>query len=236
MNLYGLLIGIAVVIGIETIKKFEQEITYLNILFILILTLLGARVLFLLHNIAEIQNGSIDPLAIWDGGLAFYGALIGLILSIYILSIYKKIKFLKLTDKVLLVLPLLHSIGRIGNFFNYELYGKPTSLPWGMYIPKEYRELSVIDSSYFHPVFAYESILNILNFFLLLYISKRFKNTGLITAIYLINYSLIRLLTNLIRIDKEYLLNFETSNLLSIIFLISGLILLTRTLFEKRKT
>ncbi len=69
MNVYGLLIGISVVIGIELIKKYEQEITYLNILFILILTLLGARVLFLLHNIEEIQNGSIDPLAILGWGI-----------------------------------------------------------------------------------------------------------------------------------------------------------------------
>jgi len=230
MNIYGLLIGIGIVIGIELIKKFNKEITYLNILFMLLFTLIGARTLFLLHNIYEIKSGLINPIAIWDGGLAFYGGIIGLIVSILIISKYKKISFFKLTDSVFLFLPLIHSIGRIGNFFNYELYGKPTSLPWGIYIPKEYRDIFVIESTHFHPVFAYESILNILNFLLLIFLKNKVKKEGILTAIYLINYSIIRLLMNTLRIDREYFLQLETSDIFSVILLMSGILILILTM------
>lgn len=226
MNLYGLLIGIGIVIGIELIKRVNKNITYLNILFMLPCTLFGARLLFLLHNIEEIKNGLISPIAIWDGGLAFYGAISGLILSLLVISKLKKIHVFQIFDSVFLFLPLIHAIGRIGNFFNYELYGKPTTLPWGIFIPQEYREANLINYTHFHPVFIYESILNIINFLILIYLNKRFKKKGLITGIYLINYGLIRLLMNTLRIDKEYFFNLETSDIFSGIFLLSGILIL----------
>lgn len=235
MSIYGLLIGLGVVIGIELIKKYNKNITYPNLLFILLFTLLGARALFLLHNIKEITQGVINPIAIWDGGLAFYGGVIGLLLSIFSISKYKKIHFFNFTDSILLFLPLIHAIGRIGNFFNYELYGKPTSLPWAIYIPKEYRDISVINNSYFHPVFAYESLLNIINFLILIFINRKYKKEGVITGIYLINYSLIRLFMNTLRIDKELFLNLETSDILSCIFLLLGIVILINTMNNKWK-
>lgn len=234
MNIYGLLIGIGIVIGIFFITKHYKKLTPLNILFILLCTLIGARLLFVLHNIEEIKTGVINPYAVWDGGLAFYGGLIGLLFSLWIISKYKKIKFFNLTDSVLLFLPLVHAIGRIGNFFNYELYGKPTSLPWGVYIPKEYRQTDFIQYSYFHPVFLYEALLNILNFILLLILHKKIKREGLITSIYLINYSLIRLFMNTLRIDKEYFLALETSDILSVVLLVSGILLITTTMENKK--
>ena len=234
MNIYGLLIGVGVVIGIELIRRYYKGLSYLDILFLLFFTLIGARLLFVLHNIEEVRLGLINPLAIWDGGLAFYGGVIGLLISLWIVSRYKKIKFVRLSDTVLLFLPLIHAIGRIGNFFNYELYGKPTSLPWGISIPQQYRDIEYINYSHFHPVFFYESILNILNFSLLLYLSKKYKKDGLVTAIYLIAYSITRLLMNTLRIDKEYFLNFETSDILSVIFLLSGILILIATMNNKK--
>jgi len=226
MSIYGFLIGIGIVIGIELIKRFNKDITYLNILFLLLCTLIGARLLFILHNIQEIKDGVINPIAIWDGGLAFYGGVIGLLISILIISKYKKLHILNLSDSIFLFLPLIHAIGRVGNLFNYELFGKPTSLPWGIYIPKEYRTESVIEYTHYHPVFAYESILNILNFLILIYLNKRFKKKGLITGVYFINYSIIRLLMNTLRVDKEYFVGLETSSMFSFLFLVSGILIL----------
>lgn len=226
MSIYGLIIGIAVVVGIELIKRSSNTLTYKNILVILISSLLGARILFLLHNIAEIQAGTVIPYAIWDGGLAFFGGLIGLLLSTYLISRKRSLHYFKLTDSLLLFLPLIQSIGRIGNFFNYELYGKPTSFPWGIFIPEEYRQEPFINFTHYHPVFLYESILNLLTFVILILFKKKLKTPGLITGIYLISYSIIRLLMNTLRIDKEYFLIFETSDLLSAIFLISGILII----------
>lgn len=226
MSIYGILIGIAVIIGIELIKRKSDIFSYKDVLIILISSLLGARVLFLLHNIPEIQQGSIIPYAIWDGGVAFYGALIGLLLSTYLIAQKRNLKYLKVTDSILLFLPLIHSIGRLGNLFNYELYGKPTTPYWGIYIPLEYRDYPYLNYTHFHPVFLYESVLNLFTFVILMIINKKYKTDGIVTGIYLIFYSLIRLLMNTLRIDKEYLWIFETSDLLSVLFLISGILIL----------
>ena len=225
MNIYGLLIGIGIITGIELIINVNKKITYTNIILLLISALIGARFLFILHNIEEIKEGIINPFAVWDGGLAFYGGLIGVLICIFIISKHKKIKFYEISDSVLLALPLIHAIGRIGNFFNYELYGKPTNLPWGIFIPLQYRDLRYTAYSHFHPVFLYESILNIINFVILLILNKKTKAKGIVTGVYLVNYAIIRLGINMLRIDKEFLLGIETSNLLSILFLFISFLL-----------
>ena len=230
MNIYGILIGIGVVLGIELIKRNSNIFTYKDITLILISSLLGARILFLLHNIPEINSGTVIPYAVWDGGLAFFGGLIGLLISTYLISKKKFLNYFKLTDSILLFLPLIQAIGRLGNFFNYELYGKPTSMYWGIYIPREYREPPYLDYTHFHPVFLYESVLNLFTFVILISIKKRFKTEGFITGIYLLSYSLIRLLMNTLRIDKEYFLIFETSDLLSALFLISGILIILNSM------
>lgn len=235
MSIYGILIGLGIVVAIELIKRKEDIFSYKDISLILIVSLLGARTLFLLHNIQEIQNSEINVFNIQDGGLALYGAISGLLISIYVISIYKKQKYLYLSDRILLFLPLIQSIGRIGNFFNHELYGKPTTLPWAIYIPLEYRDIEYAQFTTFHPVFLYESILNIISFLILLYIGKRYNKLGLITGIYLILYPIIRLLLNTLRLDKEYFLFIETSDLLSILFLISGILILISVMNEKNK-
>lgn len=234
MNIYGVLIGVAVVIGIQLIQRRSNYFNIKDTLFILISALLGARILFLLHNIEEIKNGTILIPNIWDGGLAFYGALIGILLSVFIISKYKNIKYFKLTDNIFLFLPLIQSIGRLGNYFNYELFGKPTDLIWGIYIPTQHRVSPYLQYSYFHPVFAYESILNILNFLVLIHISKKYSKDGLLTGIYLISYSLIRLGMNMLRIDKEYFLGFETSDLLSLLFFSIGSVIVIAVLTSKK--
>ncbi len=234
MNIYGLLIGIGIVIGIELITKINKKITYTDIILLLISALIGARLLFILHNIEEIKMGIINPFAIWDGGLAFYGGLIGILLCIFFISKHKRIKYYEISDTISLTLPLMQAIGRIGNFFNYELYGKPTNLPWGIFIPIEYRNLNHISYTHFHPVFLYESILNIINFVILIFLHKKTKSKGIITGAYLVNYALIRLAMNTIRIDKELFLGIETSDLLSIIFLFIGIIIIMKQ--TKNKT
>lgn len=235
MTVYGLLIGIAIVISIELLKRRYQIFTYIDLLIILIAALIGARLLFLLHNIEEVQNGTVHILQIWDGGLAFYGGLLGIIFALLLISRIKKVHLFDLTDPLTIYIPLAQSIGRIGNYFNNELYGKPTSLPWGIYIPKENRIEEYNTYEYFHPTFIYESILTFSLFILLYNISKKIHHKGITTAIYLIGYALIRLLLNTVRIDKEYLWGIETSDLFSLISLITGIVILVYTLFEYKR-
>ena len=233
MSIYGLIIGIATILGLELLRR-KTNIKEYHLLLLPIFALIGARTLFLLHNIEEIVRGEIKIFHIWNGGLAFWGALIGLLFGIYILSRKYKTPFLSLTDTSLLFLPLLQAIGRIGNYFNRELYGKPTDLPWAIEIPKEFRLEGYENFLTFHPLFLYEAVLNIFLFTLLLYISKKSKMKGVVTTIYLIGYSLIRIWMNRIRIDKEYFLGIETSDLFASVFLIIGILLLV-VIYKKHK-
>lgn len=225
MSIYGLLIGICVVIGFELIRKKIPRFTILDSLLLILSALIGSRILFLLHNIEEIQSEIVKPFNLWDGGLAIYGAIFGILLAIIVIAKRKDINFFEISDPILLYLPLLQSIGRIGNYFNKELYGIPTNLPWAIEIPIENRLPGYEQYSLFHPTFAYEAILNILLFLSLKYLSKK-NIKGAISGVYLIGYSLIRLLINLLRVDKEYFLLIETSDLFSGIFLGLGLLIL----------
>jgi phosphatidylglycerol:prolipoprotein diacylglycerol transferase len=95
--------------------------------------------------------------AVWHGGLGIFGGILGGGVGLWIYTRKKDI-FLKMLDLVAFGLPIGQAIGRWGNFFNQELYGKPTSLPWGIYIRPENRLLSVIEYERFQPLFLYESL------------------------------------------------------------------------------
>ena len=239
-NTYGLLVGIGVVIVTITLDTHtNNKKLYLKIsdyILLLTFTLIGARSLYILHNIPEILNGTVTWWNISDGGLTIYGALIGILLATFLISKLRKIPFFVLTDGIVKNLPLAQSLGRVGNYFNHELYGKPSTLPWSIQIPTERRLQGYEQYSTFHPVFLYESILNILNWFILNKILKQ-KNykDGTITSIYLINYGIIRLLMNMIRIDKEYLMGIETSNIASVLVISLGILILILISPEKVK-
>ncbi len=123
-----------------------------------------------------------------------------------------KLKFWLTADIAVVGLALGQAIGRWGNYFNQELYGLPTNLPWGIPIDQSHRSNFLYQNAeFFHPTFLYESILNFLNFLLLLYLHKKrlsqkhknkFLATGNIFLIYLMNYGLIRFFLEFIKIDK----------------------------------
>jgi len=140
------------------------------------------------------------PLALINtrlGGLGVPGAVIGGLLAMYLFSRRKKLNFLVWADMVAPALALGQAIGRWGNFVNQELYGKPTDLPWGIYIEAE--------GGKFHPLFLYESIYNLLNMAFLLWLGKRYADRllpGDIFLTYLIVYPLGRFTLEFLRLDS----------------------------------
>jgi phosphatidylglycerol:prolipoprotein diacylglycerol transferase len=138
----------------------------------------------------------LDILAIWKGGLGIPGAVIGGAIVLYFYSKANKINFAEWADIIAPSLALGQAVGRWGNYFNQELYGGPTPLPWGIYIEKE--------KGYFHPLFFYESVWNLGNMFFLLWITKRYQDRikpGDILLIYLIVYPVGRFLLEFLRLD-----------------------------------
>lgn len=144
----------------------------------------------------------LDALWIRRGGLGIPGAVIGGVVALYWFCRRRKLNFAEWADIAAPALALGQAIGRWGNFTNQELYGAPTSLPWGITIqyapgyPPETR---------FHPLFLYESLWNLANMFLLLWLARRFSDrlkVGDLFLVYLIIYPLGRFLLEFMRLDS----------------------------------
>ncbi len=153
----------------------------------------------------------LDIIDIRRGGLGIPGAIIGGALAMWIYCRSKHINFLTLIDIAAPGVALAQAIGRWGNFFNQELFGKATTLPWGIPIAFGHRQGIYTDmtkyppSTLFHPTFFYESLWNVLNMALLLWAARRFEKwlkPGDLFFIYLIVYSIGRFFLEFLRVDS----------------------------------
>ena len=156
----------------------------------------------------------IEAMSIWNGGLGMPGAIVGGLVGVYIFARRRRLSFGMMIDYAAPGLALAQAIGRWGNYVNQELYGPPTDLPWGIFIPFERRIVGFQEFERFHPLFLYESIWNLGLALLLLWILRRFSErllAGDLFLIYLIGYPLGRFLLEFIRIDivRSYGLNFN---------------------------
>lgn len=144
--------------------------------------------------------------AVWEGGLAIYGALIAGVFGAWLGAKFSKVRFVSVLDALAPGIILAQAVGRWGNWFNEELFGQPTDLPWGLMIPKDNPAFpkEFADGTMYHPTFLYEFLLNILAFVLLLLLDKRFElRWGKLFATYLILYSVIRFFVESIRLDPS---------------------------------
>tara|TARA_B100000900_G_scaffold368801_1_gene346247 strand:- start:343 stop:1236 length:894 start_codon:yes stop_codon:yes gene_type:complete len=223
---YGLLISLSVVIGLFISKKLanSRNINPENISEILpsliIFSIIGARAYYVIFEWRQYSGNnffsSVDLfdktiqipsfLAIWQGGIAIHGGLIGGFLSILFFCKSKNIHLKTFIDILIPSVILGQSIGRWGNFFNNEAFGIPTNLPWKLFIPVQNRPIEFINFQFFHPTFLYESLWNFLIFILLITIfyKQNHNNSvrpGFISCLYLIGYSFGRFWIEGLRID-----------------------------------
>jgi prolipoprotein diacylglyceryl transferase len=172
----------------------------------------------------------LAPFRIWEGGLAIYGALMFGAVGAYIGSRKSGIKFTSYLDAVAPGILLAQAIGRWGNYFNNELFGLPTDLPWGL-------EISSSNPAYpaglpegvlFHPTFLYESIWSLVGVALLLAADKRFNlRWGRMIGLYFIYYSIGRVWVEAIRIDPSEIVLGLRINIWSAIFgIVVGLVVM----------
>ena len=142
------------------------------------------------------------------GGLGIYGGIAGGGLGLLIYSYRQRIPALDWADLGVVGVALGQFVGRWGNFFNQELYGRPSDLPWAIYIDPAYRLDGYTQFERFHPAFLYESLWNLLAFLVLLTLARRYKDrlqTGDLTAAYLILYATGRTLLEQVRLDSATL-------------------------------
>lgn len=197
-------------------RKQNSEWVWDGLIWVLIGGILGARLWHILTPPASMTavglttkfylTHPLDALAIWRGGLGIPGAVIGGLLALYLFTRKRGLYFPTWADIVAPALALGQAIGRWGNFFNQELYGMPTDLPWAIYIAPENRLPEFRDQAYYHPLFLYESLWNLGNLALLLWLSHRrseWLKPGDLFLVYLIVYPTGRFLLEFLRLDPS---------------------------------
>ena len=243
LRYYGLCIAIGVAVATwltarELARKGYDGALALDALFFVVpLGLIGARVYHVItdYDLYDGNPHSFFPgvFEIWNGGLGIYGAVVGGFLGLLLFARIRGINPLVLADAAAPGLILAQAIGRWGNYFNQELFGRPSSLPWAIEIAPENRPSGFASEATFHPTFLYESIWNVLVCFILLFVARRFANSlknGDIALLYVCLYSVGRFFVETLRIDPAFLIGDFRGNLFvaSVLALTFALILFLR--------
>jgi prolipoprotein diacylglyceryl transferase len=167
--------------------------------------IVGAR---LYHVITDYQlyfgpgRQPLDALKIWQGGLGVWGAIALGVLGGYLVARRRKIAFPAVLDAIAPAILVAQAIGRLGNWFNQELFGRPTTLPWGLEIASEYRPAGYAQFATFHPTFLYEVLWNLAAAVLLVWLDRRFRlGHGKVFALYVMLYCAGRFWIEALRID-----------------------------------
>ncbi|WP_137843623.1 prolipoprotein diacylglyceryl transferase [Microbacterium sp. 2FI] len=194
------------------------------------LAIIAARIYHVLTHFDFYFGEGANPLSalyIWEGGIAIYGALIGGAIGAWLGCRWTGIRFWTFADALAPGLLLAQAMGRFGNWFNQELFGLPTDLPWGLEIDPDNGAFppGLAPDTLFHPTFLYEVIWNSLGVLVLLWLSRKFVlQWGRLFGIYLVWYSAGRIVWESIRIDpSEIFLGLRTNVWAAIIGVVIGI-------------
>jgi prolipoprotein diacylglyceryl transferase len=187
--------------------------------------LIGGRLYFLATSWNEVPPHWWGPFAVWKGGLGIWGGIaLGTLVGIW--RVHRAgadvPRFMDAGAPALLV---AQAIGRVGNYFNQELYGRPTTLPWGVEISPDHRPERYADSATFHPTFLYEIIWNLALAVALVVLGRRreIRPPGLF-ALYVAGYSAFRIFEELLRVDPaHHILGLRLNFFISVALTIGGL-------------
>jgi prolipoprotein diacylglyceryl transferase len=171
------------------------------------LGIVGARIYHVLTHLGDYfaPGATQHWWAIWEGGIAIYGAVGFGALACWWVCRRQKISFAALADSLAPGIAVAQAIGRFGNWFNQELYGQPTTLPWGLEIDPAHRAPGFEQYATFHPTFLYESAWNLLVAGVLLWADRKFRlGRGKVFALYIALYGFGRIFTEHIRLDYSY--------------------------------
>jgi prolipoprotein diacylglyceryl transferase len=169
--------------------------------------LVGARAWHVMTDWQKFRGQWHEVLFIWQGGLGIPGGLIAGVLVGAWVADRRGLAVPRLLDAVAVAIPVAQAIGRLGNWFNQELFGRPTDLPWGLEIDPGRRPDRYADEATFHPTFLYEALWNLALAGLLVWLSRRFRlRDGQLFTLYVGGYALGRLWVEALRSDPASLL------------------------------
>ncbi len=220
---YGILMAAAILVGTTLAARYvsrrgEAAENVWDLLFwALIPGLIGARLYYVFiqsprgpQGLGRYLSNPVEIIQIWSGGLHIFGGFILGGLAVWLFLRFRKLPPLIYLDGIALGLPLAQAIGRLANFINQELYGPPTTLPWGLRIDPQHRippfnDLETYpDSTRFQPLFLYESLWNLLGFIVISQIARRQPQPGTLVLCYLVWYPLGRFMLEFWRTDSWF--------------------------------
>ncbi len=249
---YGVLIMAGVMlaawVGSRHIERrgLDRDSVWDLLLWVLIPGLIGARLYYVFiqsprgpEGLGRFLSNPASILAVWEGGLHIFGGFIFGALGLWAFAHLRKAPLLVYADAIALGLPLGQAVGRWANFINQELYGPPTTLPWGLRIDAEhrigpYRDLVAFpETTRFHPLFLYESLWNLIGFAVIFSIWRRYGDRlrdGDISIMYLLWYPLGRFFIEFLRTDSWFFPGtpFNVVHILSLVAVIVASVLLYR--------
>ncbi len=232
VRFYGLLIASGILIGVTLSQKLARarrinpEIIGDLAVWLVLSAIPCARLYYVIFEWDYFSKNPDKIVAIWQGGIAIHGAIIGGTLAAILFSRLRRVSFWRLADIVAPSLILGQAIGRWGNFFNSEAFGAPTDLPWKLFIPAGRRPPGLESEAYFHPTFLYESLWNVMVFAILLTVFYRVPKTkpGTLFLLYAVGYSAGRFWIEGLRTDSLMLGPLRIAQVVSLIGIIGGLI------------
>ncbi|MFA9444832.1 prolipoprotein diacylglyceryl transferase [Egicoccus sp. AB-alg6-2] len=235
VRLYGILIAFGAYLALRLmVRRYEQfggdpSRAETAALVMLGAGFLGARLAYVLPRLDHFLRQPQDILAIWQGGLALFGGLtIGSIVA-FLYARNKRMDVPALADAAAPAVPLAQAIGRWGNYFNQELYGRPTDVPWALEVEAAHRRPGYESFSTFHPTFLYESLWNLVLFAVLLRIDRTGRlRRGSLAFLYFIGYGIGRAWIEALRVDTaERYLGLSRNNwvaLAVVVLAVAGLV------------
>jgi phosphatidylglycerol---prolipoprotein diacylglyceryl transferase len=237
---YGILMASAMALGLwlafrEATRRGENAEELLKATELSIIGgLIGARLYYVLFNLDYYQTQPAWRIfAVWEGGLAIHGGMIGGLLAGGAYVWLRGLPLLRYLDIIAPSMAIGQAIGRWGNFFNEEAFGRPTDLPWKLFISETHRPPDMLSAQFFHPTFLYESLWDLGVFFLLVFVLRRRleRGPGALFLAYLGLYSLGRFWIAGLRMDSLMLGSIRVAQLVSglaVLLAVVGIPLLLR--------
>lgn len=225
---YGIIIATGIVLGVwvairqAKMKGYTAELLFDFMIIALPLAIVCARIYYVATTWSMYEGNFLKMIAIWEGGIAIYGAVIGGILAALIVAKWRKFPVLRLLDIAAPGLILGQAIGRWGNFVNQEAFGnlivnpQLQFWPYGVYIEKL--------GEWHQATYFYESMWDLGTFIWLLIYARRAKYDGNVIAMYFIVYGIGRFFIEGLRTDSLYVGPFRISQLLSVVFVVGGIV------------
>jgi prolipoprotein diacylglyceryl transferase len=231
--MYGIILAVGVLVGVYVAEQrwrrrgYPRDGIYDIAFWVVIWGVVGARVYHVITDYQRFEDDAWRAFQIWRGGLSIWGAVIGGAIAVIVITRRRQLPTLVVMDCLSVGIVLAQAIGRWGNYFNQELFGKPTTLPWALEIdPAHVSQLPIKYQRYttFQPTFLYESLACLAIAGILLLVERRARlKLGQTFALYVVLYTFARFFFENMRIDPAHVIaGMRVNAWVSIFFFVFG--------------